>query len=154
MKSLSTFLLLAGLVIALSCSNENEPARTKIVNPNGDSELALLMREMWDEGMAVKASLVDGKNPDINVAYNRIHTAKATQPEKVATPEYEAYAKAYENAVEQFKSADAAHRAGTYQYMVETCMNCHKEMCTGPMPKIKKMYLSDAELQKLTVSSN
>ena len=154
MKTLSTFLVLAGLVIALSCSNENEPARTKIVNPNGDSELALLMREMWDDGMAVKAGLVDGKNPNIKVAYNRIHTAKATQPEKVATTEYEMFAKAYENAVEQFKSADAELRAPAYQNMVETCMNCHKEMCTGPMPKIKKMYLSDAELQKLTVSSN
>lgn len=136
-------------VIWLGCTTEQTSAKQKIINPNGDSELALLMREMFDDGMITKQQLLEGLDPQITVDYMAMFTAHATEPDKVARPEYAQFGKAYEQAVEGFLTADAAQRAGAYQTMVATCMNCHQVMCPGPMVKIKKMYLSEGEFAAL-----
>jgi len=137
-------LMLFQLIIS-SCGKKD----VKPLNPNGDSELALLMRAMHENGMDVKQQLLSGEQPEITVDCQRLHTAKATEPEKVANPVYTGYAKAYEDAVKSFSQEYNADRAGSYQSMVDACMNCHREVCPGPMVKIKKMYLSDQELASL-----
>ena len=128
-----------------SCSN----TEAKPLNPNGDSELALLMREMHENGMVVKQQLLDGQNPELTVDCEKLLTAKATEPEKVADPRYAGYARAYEDAVKSFKQEYNSDRVGTYKTMVDACMNCHKEVCPGPMVKIKRMYLSEKEMASL-----
>lgn len=153
MKLHFTFFFFAASVLLLSNACEDDSGRPKIVNPNGDSELALLMREMFDDGMLVKADMLAGNEPDIKVKYQRIHTAKATQPEKVATTEYQLFAKAYENAMDQLVASTPVDRVMTYQTMVQTCMNCHQKMCTGPMVKIKKMVLSENDLEKFAIGN-
>jgi hypothetical protein len=149
MKLHFTFFFLAVSVLLLSNACEDDSGRPKIVNPNGDSELALLMRDMFDDGMQYKAQMLEGKNPDIHVKYKNIHTASATQPEKVATTEFQLFAKAYENAMDQLAASTPGDRVMTYQTVVQTCMNCHQKMCTGPLVKIRKMVLSENDLQKL-----
>ena len=117
-----------------------------MVNPNGDSELAILMRDMYDEGMLVKQSIIDGENPELKLNYDHIHTATPTEEGKNQSTEYLLFAKAYEASVERFKNASPHDRPAAYQNMVDNCMSCHKEVCQGPMVRIKKMYLSDEEL--------
>ncbi|MDX1478542.1 MAG: hypothetical protein R3301_12600, partial [Saprospiraceae bacterium] len=64
-------------------------------NPNGDSELALLMREMYDDGIRVKHQILNGRTPRVEVDVSQLYTTDATEPEKVASPEYAVYAEAY-----------------------------------------------------------
>jgi hypothetical protein len=139
--------ILFSLSLYLGCSNDGKGS--KIFNPNGDSELALLMRDMYDDGMVTKQEMLQGKQPEVRVKYHQIHTAKATEPEKVANPNYNAFALAYENAVKSFLESDATYRAESYQAMINTCLNCHQTMCPGPTRKIKHLYLSEGEVISL-----
>jgi len=139
--------ILFSLSLYLGCSTDGKGS--KIFNPNGDSELALLMRDMYDDGMVTKQEMLQGKQPDVRVKYHQLHTAKATDPEKVAAPNYNAFALAYEDAVKSFLESDATHRAESYQAMINTCMNCHQTMCPGPTRKIKHLYLSEGEVISL-----
>ena len=111
------------------------------VNPNGDSELALLMRDMYEEGMKVKTKIKSGELPELLLDFEKIHTAQATEPEKAASPTYKVHALSYLQAVEALKNAHTDNMEESYNNMVNACMSCHKALCPGPMVKIKKMYL-------------
>ena len=129
-----------------ACSN----TEAKPLNPNGDSELALVMRSMHEDGLKAKEQLLKGEKPELNYECSKLYTAKATEPEKVASPIYEGYAKSFEDAVKTFDQEYNADKTGTYQNMVDACMNCHREVCPGPMVKIKRMYLTEKEIASLT----
>ncbi len=155
---MSRLLISLGIITIIlwqGCANSDTRVQIRqhtqsVVNPNGESELALLMREMFDDGMRIKDLLLSGEAPQILIDYLAIHTAQATEPEKVATTEYAAYADAYGASVEALLTAsDGEGRAHAYQAMVATCMGCHQVMCPGPMDRIKKMYLSDEQLQEV-----
>lgn len=133
------------IAVSISCKEAS-----KDVNPNGSSELALLMRSMHENGMEVKQKLINGEKPEINYDCARLMTATPTEPAKVANPLYAGYAQAFEEKVKAFDQEYNSDPAGSYQSMVDACMNCHREICPGPMVKIKKMYLSDQELAELT----
>ena len=51
--------LLAGIMMTMGTSCADKP---KSLNPNGDSELALLMRAMHEEGMVTKQQLLKESN--------------------------------------------------------------------------------------------
>ena len=129
--------------------NTSCTGKSKSINPNGDSELALLMREMYDEGMKTKQQLLDRKEPEVHVKYKRIHTAKSTESMHVDLTTFIPYAIAYEMAMDSFISTETSNKRAAFQSMVNTCMNCHQTVCPGPKVKIKQMYFSDAELASL-----
>lgn len=145
-KSWIVICLVSVLILTLNTSCGDKP---KSLNPNGDSELALLMREMYEDGMKTKQQLLDGKQPEVHVKYKNIHTAKATESLTVAAPDFKAFATAYEIAVDSFIAATSANKVDAYQTMVNTCMNCHQIVCPGPKVKIKHLYFSETELASL-----
>lgn len=143
-KTYIVAMLLVFFVLALSCSQVNNKVPGAVlqpVNPNGDSELALLMRAMFDEGMTMKEEVLAGKIPKSLLEYEKIHTATATEPEKAASPAYKAYSDQFLSVVKQLKTSDEEQVEHFYTQLVHSCMGCHQAMCPGPMVKIKKMYL-------------
>ena len=134
------------LVCCLSCKQDGSKDTSGVFNPNGDSELALLMRDMFKDGMQVKQQLLDGKAPVVACDFQKIYTAEATQPEKVASPQFAVMASSYERTVKTLQAAQPENRVTAYNYMVDACMQCHQTMCPGPMVKIRKMYLTEAEV--------
>jgi cytochrome c556 len=140
MKKLFVFLLLALFVFALSFTAS--PNAPKPAAYDSDSELAVLMREMFDDGMRVKGQIQRGESPEIAVDYEKVHTAEAFQPEKTAPAEYEAFARAYVQAVKTLLEAQAGETATRYTAMVDACMDCHRSFCPGPMMRIKQMYFN------------
>ena len=139
---------LLSFIIWIACQNDS-PKR-KQLNPNGDSELAILMRDMFDEGMLVKQNIINGEEPEMKLNYHHINTATPTEAGKNATHEYLLFAKAYEASIERFKNASESERPEAYQNMVDNCMSCHRVVCQGPMVRIKKMYLSEEEIKLAT----
>ncbi len=135
--------------ILVSCGREPQPATPKIFNPNGDSELALLMRDMFDDGVQIKTDLLNGKAPKLRTEFLKIHTAIPTEEGKNATPEYLVYARAYEDAVKSFQTSTPYNRVGAYQHMVNSCIHCHAEVCPGPVRKIRKLEFTKEELLSL-----
>ena len=147
MKKLLVSSLILCIFTILSCINNTEECSTPVVepiNPNGDSELALLMREMFDDGMRMKAQIENGKKPEVLKKFEAIHTAEATEPEKAASDQYKVFADSYLAMMEALQNSSEEEATMLYKGMVETCMNCHRSMCPGPIVRIKKMYLSES----------
>ena len=150
MKKACILFSLAALILYQGCSSDN-PKNPKQLNPNGDSELALLMRDMYTDGMLTKQQILDGTPPEVHVKYHQIHTAKPTEPEKTADPDYTTYATLYEASVKSLLESDKEHRVESYHFMINACMNCHKSICPGPTVRIKHLYLSEKEMDALAL---
>lgn len=134
------------LCIFMSQCTDQDPAqvntvRQEIYNPNGDSELALLMRYMYDDCMRVKEDLIMGQLSSIQFDPQSIFTAHATEPEKAASDTYKEMGLTYLAAHEAFEAAPVDQRQEYFQAMVVTCIACHKQICPGPVSKISKLYL-------------
>ena len=98
MKTLFYFTILACLVFALSCAEtetqEPKSSYSSIVgpiNPNGDSELALLMRAMFDDMNQMKTQIQNGQTPTPTVDFEKMFTVKATEPEKQASDRFKSF---------------------------------------------------------------
>ena len=111
-------------------------------NPNGDSELALLMRKMFEEGEDIK-KLITNNEGNITEEYitelERIHTAIPTDA-NVKTPEFEAYTKLMINEANLLFSNDS-NRVQGFNNLVNRCIDCHQSFCPGPIKRIKKLTI-------------
>jgi len=112
------------------------------LNPNGDSELAVLMRQMFEEAEKVKEQIKKGEEPKIELDHAKILSAHATEPEKVATQEFKDFAKMYLANIEQLKKANKDNVEMVFESLVQSCMSCHAELCPGPMVRIKKLTIA------------
>ncbi len=143
---MKTYLSILIVIISFgtwACNNEGNTrsnTASKIINPNGDSELALLMRAMFDDGMDMKTAIEKGQHPSTKVDYAKIFTATATEPDKAASPEFKAFADVYLEQMKALENCTTEEAAPIFKTMVTSCMNCHAAMCPGPMVRIKKLY--------------
>ena len=135
------FLGLFFTIYLLAACENGDPKPKQIFNPNGDSELALLMREMFDDAMRMKIEVAAGKTPKVKHSFEEIFTASATEPEKVKSEIYEAVGNEYLKSVQNLKQGSKINADQLYLEVVQNCMNCHKALCPGPMVRIEKLYL-------------
>jgi hypothetical protein len=136
--------------LAAACSEEKpeqpsfDASNVQIVkapiNPNGDSELALLMRAMYEEADRMKKAIERGEQPKITLDYDKILTAEATEPEKAASPTYKVHAQSYLQTLKALETAELAEAKVLFDKMVDSCMGCHTALCPGPKTRIKKLY--------------
>ena len=137
------FLLFFSLILLLgyACQDDGKYRGEWTINPNGDSELALLMRDMYDDAMDMKLRLEQGRKPKVYSFYDDMYTAEATEPEKVARDDYTVFSKAYQMSLEGIQRARIGDMHSAYKGMVQSCMNCHNAMCPGPIDKIEHLLL-------------
>lgn len=144
MKIHFTFFILSLMLLVFACA-DIDSSKSSLPpiqpNPNGDSELALLMRDMFDDGMRMKGQIENGDKLEVVGKFDKIHTAQATEPEKAASEKYTRYSYVYLDILEQLKVSSEEDTRILFQGLVESCMNCHRAMCPGPMVRIKKLYL-------------
>lgn len=137
------YLLLTFFVLACQDSSkkleEKNEKIAKPLNPNGDSELALLMREMYEEAEKVKSQIKSGEKISLTLNHAKILTAHATEPEKAKSAEFKGFAKHYLSQVEALKKANKKTVDIQFKSLVESCMSCHQALCPGPMVRIKKL---------------
>ena len=146
LKSLPIASLVLFIYSACSTQEKKEEKEVKMeqsVNPNGDSELAILMRQMADEAELIKAQIEKGETPKVSVDYNEILTATATEPEKKATAAYGAFAEAHIQNMQLLEDSDTARMLSLYDNMINNCINCHQELCPGPLVRIEKMKMEN-----------
>lgn len=129
-----------------SCSKDKKDCSKDVkispINPNGDSELALLMRKMYTDSDSIK-KLITNNEGNITQEYinelERIHTAIPTD-ENVKTPEFEAYTKLMiEQANMLFSSKE--NKTEGFNMLVNRCIECHQSFCPGPIKKIRKLTI-------------
>ncbi len=111
------------------------------MNPNGSSELSLLMREMLEHAQSARKLALEEKiNPEIPESFSKIHTAKATDSE-TKNSYYDTFADVYMNAVKSYSTSKGSEIVTTYNNLVNTCLACHATHCPGPVPRIKKLLV-------------
>lgn len=119
----------------------DEQQKASSLNPNGDSELALLMRDMYDEAERIKTQIKNGEDFEVKLDHAKILTAHATEPEKASSKKFKDFAKMYLANLDQLKKADSENVEMVFQSLVSSCMSCHQQLCPGPVVRIKKLKL-------------
>lgn len=141
------------LLFVASCSNSaNKKKQASSVdesqvevseqNPNGDSELAILMRALFEEGEVLKQDVAAGKmamTDDYIKLITDCHTATPTDPD-VKTDEYTAFTNLLLIQAQKMQEPDVDQEE-VFNELVNRCMTCHETFCPGPMKRIKKLYI-------------
>lgn len=105
-------------------------------NPNGDSELAVLMRRFVDDLRTVRPMLEAGeKVTPLFPVHRTMRCAWPTKPEE-RDLQYDLRAQAYLAAVTAF---DQAPGKDTYNAMLAGCIACHSVSCGGPLEFLGEM---------------
>ncbi len=143
LKFVNCLLLL--YIFGVSCGIENQASSNDknqmqaTMTRKGDSALTLLMREMFDDVQAIKQAIENGDSIKLSVDHEKILSAQATQPEKVFTEAYQAFAVTYLQALKNIQTVHASQQMEAYGSLVKNCMTCHQSLCPGPIVKIKKL---------------
>ncbi len=144
--SLSVFLTACTPTVTEESDNSSTPktcskcSASSTVNPNGSSELSVLMRNMYDSADSMKEKIKLGKPPgDFPEAFMKILTAQATDS-NTKSPNFDVFANDYLGFLKKTYSSDISskeERIFNYNMLVQKCVNCHKENCPGPLKKIR-----------------
>lgn len=138
--SFALLLVLLGACVGGDKSCKTEAQSTKIIiNPNKNSELALLMRAMYADAENIKIKLLQGEDISVIIDHSNILTAQATEPEKATSAEYKAFAQVYLETVNALKACRPDQQEMHYRNMISQCKNCHQALCPGPIVRINKL---------------
>ncbi len=110
-----------------------------------DSEMTLLMRDMYEYYDSLKVNIEEGEIPKEIRDFSEVHSAVSTEPEKGKSELYQAMATVYKESADRLKNKKN-DMPKYFNLMVDNCMNCHQQMCPGPMVVIEKLYLKDVNL--------
>jgi len=136
-------------VFVIACSQQIE-ANSKIeqsefkhpdsiLNPNGDSELSLVMRYLHFEAEKIGEKIKNGDSVDLSEFRNlvsRLQTAVPTDS-SVLDADYYNFSKSMLNQVDQISNG----KSFEYNVMLGTCVACHRNTCPGPIEKINKLMI-------------
>lgn len=112
------------------------------VNPNGDSELALLMRLMYDQSDSIRQIIIDGGellSRDLIAKFEEIHTAIPTDPD-VRDDGFSAFSNQIVQDMNRIWDADTG-RVEQFNLFVDRCIQCHTVYCPGPIKKIQRLKI-------------
>lgn len=105
-------------------------------NPNGDSELAVLMRDFVTDLKEGRAALEAGKTVGPwHPRHRKMRCSWPTKPEE-RNERFDGLAQSYLALVKAF---DAAPGKATYNGVISGCISCHAASCGGPLDFIEGM---------------
>jgi len=145
MRKVILLVLFLGL---FSCQKKEEkpkeekcaPANEKKLEMYQMSEMAALMEQMYVDNLRVKKQIVAGEAiGEFPQHFLIIHTAKFTDESDNDTF-FKENAALY-IAAQKLLYSDPKNAKQHFNDGVEACLNCHKNKCGGPIPRIKKLYI-------------
>lgn len=142
-----SFIVLAVFALGLSiacnsnskenCTKEITSDEVKDINPNGSSELALLMETMFEKSKTWKENIEKGESlGEYPTEFDRLKTATPTR-ESVKNETFDPFADDFIRRTKELLEAKPEEQKAKFDLLVDGCMNCHTTMCTGPVKRIK-----------------
>ncbi len=125
--------------IVFSCSPKQN---NFIKNPNGSSELALVMNQMYSDLYHVKPKIVKSKKIDFQKDYSKILTATPTDA-TMKNSTFEPFALALIQNVKALNNSTKANQLEAYKNVVQTCISCHNNSCPGPLMRIANLEITE-----------
>jgi hypothetical protein len=112
------------------------------INPNGSSELAILMREMTALTDSVNHRLLSGRPigpyPE---KFEAILTARPTDS-TINEPVFMGFANNYLDKLKGLYANEKGDLIPPFNTLVNSCITCHENFCQGPIKRIRKMVLA------------
>ncbi|MBL7928736.1 MAG: hypothetical protein JNL47_04545 [Bacteroidia bacterium] len=109
------------------------------LNPNGSSELSLLMRKMHQHALKAREEVLKNKpTKGYPAEFEKIYTATPTTP-TTKNQYYNSYADLYLAALKNFSKSNKKNLKENYNNLVSGCVVCHTTHCPGPMVLIEKL---------------
>jgi hypothetical protein len=106
-------------------------------NPNGDSELAALMRDCVDDLVAARQALEKGLPPvPMRDTHRRMRCSWHTKDE-TRNETFDGLARSYLASVASFDAKPAQEQ---FNGIVQSCVACHSVFCGGPLDLIEQLY--------------
>ena len=108
------------------------------------SELAVLMRDLYNETRAYGREELEQQKPFPRDKYEKFLAIKTAKPtdEKNNSDVFRIFADAYLVSLEKLTHPDDVNLVN-YNNMVDNCLGCHIKHCPGPMGVINKMKLKE-----------
>ena len=130
-------------VVLTSCGSKKaeEQVQDKKLNPNGDSELAIVMRTMHEHAKQLKEEIVAGKSITPYPAEIKTIDKAEPTPGMISNKEvFDGFSGLY------LSKLDSIYLAGVdqklqFNHMVNSCVDCHQVHCQGPLPAIRKLFI-------------
>lgn len=120
--------------ILINCS----PKATQY--PNDASELAGLMREMYDDMEKLKSSTQkQKKTKDFREKFKKMHSATPTT-EDMKKETYNPMATGFMAIMDNYYEDPSIEN---YNVLVNSCITCHQSHCSGPIVRIKKLFIGE-----------
>lgn len=127
------------LVLALAACAEYAPGVDARRDPNGVSELALLMREMTSDMERLRARIHNGEHAASEASIDHLFSANATEPEKAASEAFKVFGESYLHVAHTLEHTPDSLQGKVYDQLVQACANCHQTLCPGPLVRIEKL---------------
>ena len=143
------FIFLILICTSFSCQ-ETERKTPKPLNPNGDSELALLMRELQTNTSIIKNEIekvnFDSSEKSNNEYFakliesrHKLTEAEPSDKNLKSTNTYSNFVKMYNYSVSNF--LDNNIKTNNYNNMINNCISCHQQFCLGTIATINKLKI-------------
>lgn len=139
-------MLLSIIGVGFSCQ-ENEKSTSVVLEKKKPasssfpkaSELALLMRKMYDDMDSLKSAIAKQELviDTASLDYFNIHSAIPTDS-TVRDAQFAGMSSAFLLHVEKLKANPDVE---TFNSTISVCLTCHQSYCPGPIKKIKKLKL-------------
>ena len=131
------FLIISVLFFSACINNNEDP--TIITDPNDTSEMALLMRDMFERLEVIKDKIENNENlSEEQLSFAIIHSQEATDS-SFTNEGLVGMSEAYSRIINQFNND---HSKENYKSIVNSCINCHISMCPGPLERIDNLILN------------
>jgi hypothetical protein len=147
---ISFYILLS--LLSLACNNHTTPSSVNISpdsttecapikDPNNAKPMALMMRQMASNADSMRAQLLRGETLDsTRYPFIRFYLVEPTDP-NVLQPSFYENARLFQEAYSNlFKNP--TKQTQYYNLMIQKCVNCHEQYCSGPLKKIKKLPIT------------
>lgn len=117
-----------------SCSQET------VMDPNNAKPMALMMRQMAANADSMKAAILRNEQLDsTKYPFIRFYLVEPTDP-SVLEPTFYENARLFQEAYQAlFKHPN--EQAKHFNLVIQKCVNCHESYCSGPLKRIRKLYI-------------
>ena len=135
------------VVFLFSCKNEEKKTNSSEIVKDEESfemyemsEMAALMEQMYVDNQRIKDKIINGDSiGKFPQHFLKIHESVMTD-EKDKDAFFDEQAKKFIEAQELIYN-DPANAKKHFNDGVDACISCHQQKCSGPIPRIKKLYI-------------
>lgn len=130
--------------MAISCKKSQKsptPVATEDLVMYKASEMTLLMKEMYISNELLKERIIKQEElGNFDATFLNIHKAVLTDRFE-RNVDFEEKSKIFIENQEAIFSVPVESRVRQFNSTVKSCIACHENTCTGPIPRIKKLLI-------------